>query len=57
MVLVDLLVDVVDIILHCINHNNLNSRSLSEVSFDDCFAQFIKGVSVFEEFFCVIHEI
>ena len=29
--LVDLLVDVVDIILHCIDHNHLKSRSLSEV--------------------------
>ena len=35
--LVDLLVDVVDIILHCIDHNHLKSRSLSEVCFYDYF--------------------
>lgn len=35
--LVDLLVDVVDIILHCIDHNHLKSRSLSEVFGPTCY--------------------
>ena len=35
--LVDLLVDVVDIILHCIDHNHLKSRCLSEVFNPICF--------------------
>lgn len=35
--LVDLLVDVVDIILHCIDHNHLKARSLAEVFGPTCY--------------------
>ena len=34
--LVDLLVDVVDIVLHCVDHNHLKSRPMSEVFAPAC---------------------